>query len=72
MELKRDTLTDSSLLTYVEAAQYLRIAGRTLQKMNIPCAKLGKVIYYRKRDLDNLQEFLEFKPLKEWKEAVDE
>lgn len=64
---KTSPTEEKKLLTYVEAAQYLHIAGRTLQRMNIPCTKLGKLIYYRKQDLDNLQNFLEFKPLKEWK-----
>lgn len=72
MESMNPQTNEKVLMTFVEAAQYLHIAGRTLQRMGIPCTKMGKLILYRKRDLDNLQEFLEFKPLKEWKKDEEE
>ena len=49
---------ESDLLTRKEAAAYLGIAEQTLaiwhctKRYDLPCAKIGRLVRYRKSDLD--------------------
>ncbi|HEY9784245.1 MAG TPA: helix-turn-helix domain-containing protein [Candidatus Obscuribacterales bacterium] len=55
---------DDDLLTRREAAEYLGVAEQTLAiwkssgRYNLPCVKIGRIVRYRKRELDQFVERL--------------